>query len=326
MEQNEIRIKSLKALEKQGLLIRLPGGGELTITSQDVIEFLTQGIGRASLQEAVFFLAYCAVQGLNPIQDEAYLIKYDVKEPAQIVLGKQGYLKLAQRSPEFIQARNGVIVKQNGKLVHRDSLFYDKEKEVLVGGWAEVHRKDKPLPYTKEVVLEEYDRHMALWKTKPATMIAKVALVQALREAFPDTGISSALAKEDIEGEFEEVDEEELKRKRFWAVAGKLGYNKDEAHQILGVSSLKDWLAQGKTYDEALDILRRKKIGEEKKPIGEAKYKNYGEVAMWAYQTYNHPSLQILADLKVKHWEELGTPDEAARAIESLYGVKSASQ
>ena len=33
--------------------------------------------------------------------------------------------------------------------------------------------------------LAEYDQKRSLWLSKPATMIRKVALVQALREAYP---------------------------------------------------------------------------------------------------------------------------------------------
>ena len=34
--------------------------------------------------------------------------------------------------------------------------------------------------------LEEYNTGASLWADKPATMIRKVALVQALREAYPE--------------------------------------------------------------------------------------------------------------------------------------------
>ena len=34
--------------------------------------------------------------------------------------------------------------------------------------------------------MEEYNSHKSLWNSKPLTMIRKVALVQALREAYPD--------------------------------------------------------------------------------------------------------------------------------------------
>ena len=57
--------------------------------------------------------------------------------------------------------------------------------ETLVGGWAEVHVKDRSIPAKEEVSLAEYNKGQSQWKTMPATMIRKVALVHALREAFP---------------------------------------------------------------------------------------------------------------------------------------------
>ena len=63
--------------------------------------------------------------------------------------------------------------------------------EQIVGGYAEVWRKDKSHSTRIEVSFEEYAARKkdgslnSQWSKKPATMIRKVALVQALREAFP---------------------------------------------------------------------------------------------------------------------------------------------
>lgn len=48
-----------------------------------------------------------------------------------------------------------------------------------------MYDKRRRVPSRAEVSLDEYDQHRSLWRTKPATMIRKVALVQALREAYP---------------------------------------------------------------------------------------------------------------------------------------------
>jgi len=45
---------------------------------------------------------------------------------------------------------------------------------------------------------------------------------------------------------------------RFWGEVRRLGFTDQEAHQKLGVTSMKNWLAQGHSLDEALDILRGK--------------------------------------------------------------------
>jgi uncharacterized protein CbrC (UPF0167 family) len=46
-------------------------------------------------------------------------------------------------------------------------------------------------------MLSEYNKGFALWKTMPATMIRKVAIVQALREAFPET-LSGMYSEDEI--------------------------------------------------------------------------------------------------------------------------------
>src|SRR5699024_4600904 len=59
-------------------------------------------------------------------------------------------------------------------------------------GWAKVHRKDWKVPLENTVGLDEYARKtnsgklMSNWAKMPGTMIRKVALVQALREAIPE--------------------------------------------------------------------------------------------------------------------------------------------
>ncbi|ADQ41541.1 phage recombination protein Bet [Caldicellulosiruptor acetigenus I77R1B] len=64
--------------------------------------------------------------------------------------------------------------------------------EELIGGWAKVYRKDWTVPIEISVSLQEYIRKKKdgqptrSWREMPATMIRKVALVQALREAFPE--------------------------------------------------------------------------------------------------------------------------------------------
>jgi len=45
---------------------------------------------------------------------------------------------------------------------------------------------------------------------------------------------------------------------RFWGEVRRLGLTDHEAHVKLGVISMKDWLAKGRSLDEAVNILRDK--------------------------------------------------------------------
>ncbi|MCK9571079.1 phage recombination protein Bet [Candidatus Pacearchaeota archaeon] len=139
----------------------------------------------ANDQEVMIFLKLCQARNLNPFLRDAYLIKYDQTKAAQMVVGKDSFTKKAEDHPKFAGYKAGIIVKIGDVLERREGTFW-MEGEVLVGGWAEVYRVDREkTPYKMEVPRKEYDTGKSNWVTKPATMIRKVALVQALREAFP---------------------------------------------------------------------------------------------------------------------------------------------
>lgn len=140
---------------------------------------------KATDKECMMFLALCKTQNLNPFLNEAYLIKYEAGKPAQIVVGKETFLKRANRLPDYEGFEAGIIVKTSDDKIERRAGSFVAFGEVLLGGWCKVFRKDRP-PVVAEVSLKEYDTGMSLWKRKPATMIRKVAIVQAHREAYPE--------------------------------------------------------------------------------------------------------------------------------------------
>ena len=147
---------------------------------------------KATEAEAFMFLQLCQAQGLNPFLREAYLIKYSDSDPASIVVGKDTFTKRAEKQVSFDGFRAGLILRDNDQKVNyrEGALLVDGEK--LLGGWAEVYRKDRKMPFRCEVSMTEYEGKTKAgevtrqWKKMPATMIRKVPLVQALREAFPD--------------------------------------------------------------------------------------------------------------------------------------------
>ena len=147
---------------------------------------------KATDQEAYMFMQLCQIQGLNPFLREAYLIKYKDDDQATIITGKETFTKRADALPQYDGFKAGIILTDNSnQATYREGAFLvDGEK--LLGGWSEVFRKDRTQSFRNEVSLTEYQRHkkdgslMSNWKNMPATMIRKVALVQSLREAFPD--------------------------------------------------------------------------------------------------------------------------------------------
>lgn len=146
--------------------------------------------GRAELvtpQEIVFFMNLCKMQHLNPlVGNEVYLIKYDQTKPAQVVVGKNAYMRRAYENPDYLCKEDGIIVERGGETFPKEGCCLYKG-ETLVGGWCRVHfmRNGTERTAYKEVAFSEYNAGQANWKSKPATMVNKVAISQCVREAFP---------------------------------------------------------------------------------------------------------------------------------------------
>lgn len=162
-------------------------GVEVKLTPATVKNYLVSGNAeRITDQEVVMFINLCKYNGLNPWLREAYCIKYG-SSPATMVVGKETFQKRADADPNYNGEQAGVIVETaDGQIERREGCLV-LENEQLLGGWAKVYRKDRTRPSYEEVKLTEYDTGKSLWKGKKATMIRKVALVHALREAFPST-------------------------------------------------------------------------------------------------------------------------------------------
>ena len=191
-------------------------GQHFTVSFGDVRNFICP---KATDAECKIFLETCKQYKLNPFTKEAYLIHYDNKNDdtaSTIVLGKNCYMQMAERNPNFDGFEAGVIVlTADGQLLNREgSIVYDGDGgETLLGGWAKVYRKDRTRASYEEVKLSEYDTGKSLWNGKKATMIRKVALVHALREAFPSTFgalYDESEVRVDAESTAREVPPEEL--------------------------------------------------------------------------------------------------------------------
>ena len=138
---------------------------------------------KATPDEAFGFMRFCEYHQLNPFLRDAYLIKYDSGEAAQMVIGYHVWIQRADTDPRYEGFKAGVILQTEAGLERRQGAFYI-DGETLLGGWCEVMVQGRE-PTRVEVALKEYDRQRALWKTHKATMIQKVATAQAFRFAFP---------------------------------------------------------------------------------------------------------------------------------------------
>lgn len=158
-------------------------GGQV-LNYETVKNYLVRGNGNVADQEVLMFIELCKAQHLNPFLNEAYLIKFGTNT-ANIVVGKDVFVKRANRNEHFEGMRAGIIVERDGDLVEIEGSTKLK-KDILIGGWCEVYRDDRKFPTKSSVALEEYSKSQSTWKTMPMVMIRKCAMVTALREAFPE--------------------------------------------------------------------------------------------------------------------------------------------
>lgn len=175
-------------MSQQIVKYRANDGVEVQLTAQTVQAYIATGNAQADPADVVRFMATCRARGLNPLAGDCYMTVYQGASGKSVstVVSKDYFVRTATQDPAFDGMRAGIVVMgKDGQLSYREGCICGRQTERLVGGWAEVLVRGRSVPSRAEVSLEEYDQHRSLWKTKPATMIRKVALVQALREAFP---------------------------------------------------------------------------------------------------------------------------------------------
>lgn len=188
-------------------------GQEITITDVDVVRVFCDNPA-VTQREVKLFVELCKAQRLNPFIREAYLVKYGDK-PASLVVGKDVYTKRAQANPRFKGMQAGIFVTRDGKGKEREGSMV-LPGETVVGGWCKVFVEGYDVPIYDSVAFEEYATRKrdgklgGSWAKMPGTMIRKVAMVHALREAFPDEfqGLYDA-AEMGVDGQDEQAEQPE---------------------------------------------------------------------------------------------------------------------
>lgn len=160
-------------------------GQEVLLTPEAVARYVVAPNTRVTEQEMARFLGICKARGLNPFAGDCHLVKYG-DGPASVIVGKDFYVRTACEQPTFDGFDAGVVVMgRDGRAEYRDGSML-APGEQLLGGWATVYDKARGHPVKAVVSLAEYSTGRSMWRSKPATMARKVALVQALRESYPE--------------------------------------------------------------------------------------------------------------------------------------------
>lgn len=214
------QLQEQKGLPMEREVIYEVNSQEIRLTPAMVKNYLVSGDANVTDQEIVMFLNLCKYQKLNPFLNEAYLVKFGGK-PAQIITSKEAYMKRAFADPNYDGFKAGIIVQRGEQTLELEGSF-SLPGDQLLGGWAEVFVKGKKHSYITKIGLDEFSKGQATWKSMPKSMIRKTALVQALREAFPDnlgamyTEEEPAVVKEasateiEVEEEIEEMANREI--------------------------------------------------------------------------------------------------------------------
>ena len=168
---------------------------EIAITAAMVRRFIAAPSKAGHLpndRDCVRFVMLCKGKAANPFEGDVFLLGYDNYKGGQyentswtMVCGIELFLKRAEASDEYDGNEAGIILQtKDGQIVERQGALI-LPGEMLVGGWAKVHRKNHKVPDYKAVSFNVYNSGYSRWKADPAGQIAKVALSQALRQAFP---------------------------------------------------------------------------------------------------------------------------------------------
>lgn len=194
-------------------------GEVINLNAKTVRDYLVNGNANVSDQEVVMYMNLCKFQHLNPFTRDCYLIKYSQNNPAQIVVGKEAFLKRAENNKEYEGKEDGIyVITKNGQLIQRKGSL-KLPNETLVGAYCIVYRKGfKPtevaVSYDEYVGRDSNGNINSMWRTKGATMLRKVAICQALREAFPQT-YSGMYSEDEIDNSREREYNQETNEKTY---------------------------------------------------------------------------------------------------------------
>jgi len=156
---------------------------------QNVVAVPTKSGKTCSKRDALRFMMMCQARRLNPFEGDAFLVGYDGKNGPEfsLITSHQAFLKRAEIHPEFDGMTSGIIVledEETGKIADIEGDFHLRG-QVVVGGWATVHFKNRKHPITRRIRMERFNKGFAQWQVDPAGMIVKCAEADALRSSFP---------------------------------------------------------------------------------------------------------------------------------------------
>lgn len=167
--------------------------------------------------ELHLYLEVCAREDLNPFLGEAWAAKLPGKNggPGRmaIIVGRHGWIKIANRNPNYAGLDSDVVREKDDfrvirkpdgtRVIHHEYTGGSRQRGEILGAWCEVRFTDyKPIFFYAPI--EEYQgSDKTPWGKQVSTMIQKCAVSTTLRLAFPVGGVYD-------EAELEKVDVREV--------------------------------------------------------------------------------------------------------------------
>lgn len=197
--------------EKSVVAYRARDGQTIKLSPSIIKNFLVSGYpDLVTNQELYMYMGVCKSRGLNPFIKDCYLIKYNSKDNAAIIVSIDYYRKRARAQQDCQGWKTGIVVlNRNAEIEQREGCIL-LEGEELVGGWFEALPRGFVTPIRKFIPLARYIKHTrdgkitAFWSAdNQPEQIAKVAESQGLRATWPDEfqGLYTDAERESMEAQ-----------------------------------------------------------------------------------------------------------------------------
>jgi len=229
------------------------------VTQKDLDDYLFGTGAKLTEPQKRLFYGIALSLNLNPLKREIYAVAYGTN--FNIITGYEVYLKRAERT--------GLVDGWEAKVIGNGDAMV---------ATCTVWRKDRNKPTIIEAWFPEYNTGQSLWKSKPRTMLRKVAIAQAFRMAFPDDlgGMPYTADEMGTEGTHDDIEFTTLE-----AMSGKIGEAEDVAQKDLDERKKKAtaWLVKnGQSISAAQDYL--------KKSYGDWNQGDMDQLKIWGKQNF----------------------------------------
>lgn len=193
-------------------------GQEVSLSTFIINKYLAPGANFTE-EECWGLIGLAQSRGLNPIVKDVYFLRYQGNP--QIVVSRDYYEKRAAKNPNFSGKENGIVVlNKKGEIEYRQGTIMLKDEELL-GGWCKVYMRNLTYPVFTSVQFDEAVRlkadgkPMATWASMPKTMVEKVAVVRALKQAMTEdfggtySAVELGFDDDEIDSKVQEVPKEQ---------------------------------------------------------------------------------------------------------------------